>query len=193
MPTHSRSRSLTRRLVTLFVITVLVLPVAALIAAKVADQRDWARTVAVTSGSMTGYANEGDLVVALPKPAKDVRVGAVLVRPLAKPGEYSRYITHRVTKVDQANGAVTVRTKGDATEAEDVEATRLGDTAMVVRTVVPKVGYASWFIAMNRGLLIGGYIALALVYLLTGWAFDRVRARQADRRQGAPRADVETA
>lgn len=187
MPT-TRSRSLTRRLVSIVLTIAIVVPLLAVAGLAIATRTGHIGMALITTGSMTGYANPGDLVVTVPTPSEQVRKGDVLTRRLSVPGEHVQYITHRVTEVSQADGAVTVRTKGDVKSVEDVEATRLGGTAMIVHTVVPKVGRPLWWATHNLPLLAIAYVVLAGAYLLVGGLYDSAKANRRHRREpaGAP-------
>jgi signal peptidase len=98
------------------------------------------RTAVMLTGSMTGTIDRGDIVVSVPRPAKDVQVGDILTfhAPVA-----DRHLeTHRVIGVRHSrDGAVEVRTQGDANDAADPwRATISDDTVWETAYVVPELG-----------------------------------------------------
>jgi len=99
------------------------------------------RTAVMLTGSMTGTIDRGDLVVSVPRPAQDVRIGDILTfrAPVA-----DRHVeTHRVIDVQHTSGGATeIKTQGDANEAADPwSATISDDTVWETAYVVPKVGH----------------------------------------------------
>lgn len=99
------------------------------------------RTAVMLTGSMTGTIDRSDIVVSVPRPAKDVRVGDILTfqAPVA-----DRHVeTHRVIDVEHdADGQVVVKTQGDANDAADPwSATISDDTVWETAYVVPEVGH----------------------------------------------------
>jgi signal peptidase len=99
------------------------------------------RTAVMLTGSMTGTIDRGDIVVSVPRPAKDVRVGDILT--FRAPVADHHVETHRVTDVKHdADGQVVVKTKGDANDAVDPwSATISDDTVWETAYVVPKAGH----------------------------------------------------
>jgi signal peptidase len=99
------------------------------------------RTAVMLTGSMTGTIDRGDIVVSVPRPAKDVQVGDILT--FHTPAADRHLETHRVIDVKHdADGKVVVRTQGDANDAADPwSATISDDTVWETAYVVPKVGH----------------------------------------------------
>ncbi len=124
------------------------------------------RTMTMLTGSMAPHINPGDVVVSTPLAVGDVTPGMVISYHI--PIDVHRVVTHRVISVrHDADGNVTVQTKGDANKTADPwKATLSGATAYRVRTVLPKLGY------LIEALRSGG-VRTALVYgapaLLAGW------------------------
>ena len=125
------------------------------------------RTAVMLTGSMTGTIDRGDVVVSVPRPAKDVAVGDVLTfhAPVA-----DRHLeTHRVIDVRHTDdGAVEVRTQGDANDAADPwRATISDDTVWETAYVVPELGhvvqavratvvrYGAFWVALGGVVLLG--------------------------------------
>lgn len=98
------------------------------------------RTAVMLTGSMTGTIDPGDLVVSVPKDADDVRVGDILTFRTPTADHYVE--THRVVDVrHEADGAIVVRTQGDANaEPDPWRATIDGQTVWRTAYVVPHAG-----------------------------------------------------
>ena len=118
----------------------------------------------VHSGSMTGTASVGSLVVTKPITPDQVEVGdVVLVRAetegLAAPG-----VLHRVIALHIRGGEVVVRTKGDANAAPDPEPYVLSGATVTPVLVVPHVGRAMAFARPPLGWMV--IVALPATLLL---------------------------
>lgn len=124
------------------------------------------RTMTMLTGSMSPMIEPGDVTVVTPIAVEDVAEGMVLTyhQPI---GDRS-LVTHRVVEVQQdATGAVSIRTKGDANEAIDPwTATLEGDTAYQVRAVVPELGH---LIQALRTPVITQVLLYGAPALLAGW------------------------
>ncbi|MBT0993140.1 signal peptidase I [Cellulomonas sp. DKR-3] len=104
-----------------------------------ATQLGWIKPLVVVSGSMEPGIMTGDVLVAVPSPTADLRVGDVATIPNDGTGAL---VTHRVVAVEPAaDGTWEVRMKGDANDAEDGGVYRLGDEVWTPRWQVPGVGY----------------------------------------------------
>jgi signal peptidase len=107
------------------------------------------RVVTVLTGSMTGTANPGDLVVDFPVALSRVHVGDIITYETPTPDHH--VVTHRIVEVVTAGANPTVRTQGDANNAADPwTATLGGTTAWKVRAVVPKAGTLIRFMRGGR-------------------------------------------
>src|SRR4051812_22542876 len=71
----------------------------------------------VLSPSMVPAFAPGDLVVTRPKASTDIKIGDVLSLPI--PDSAGEHYVHRIIEVTHTDGAVVVRTKGDANPAAD--------------------------------------------------------------------------
>ena len=124
------------------------------------------RTAVMPTGSMTGTIDRGDLVVSVPRPSKDVRVGDILTfqAPVA-----DRHVeTHRVIGVQHtSDGATKIKTQGDANAAADPwKATISDDTVWETAYVVPKVGHVVQAVRATVVRYGAVWVALAGVVLL---------------------------
>lgn len=105
----------------------------------------WYRTVTVLSGSMTPAFAPGDMVVVTPEPVRDVRPGQVISYRIPIGDHHVQ--SHRVVKVEHRDGRTLVQTKGDANAAPDPWTAELhGTTAWQVRLVLPKLGWAVFWL-----------------------------------------------
>lgn len=168
-PSRPPRSSRLRRLGSLATTMMLVLAVVAFLTLALGPHVFGYRTATMLTGSMSPQINPGDVIVSVPKPAEDVRVGDVITYHI--PVEDHRVETHRVVKVSNGeDGSIAVRTKGDANEGVDPwTATLEGDTVWELQGVVP---YAGSVIRALRAPLIqgfafwgalGGFVLLALV------------------------------
>lgn len=100
------------------------------------------QTSTMLTGSMAPLINPGDVVVTVPTPVNDIRVGDVITYHI--PVEDHRVETHRVTEVlRNPDGTTAVRTKGDANAGEDPwTATMESDTVHKHVFTVPYLGQA---------------------------------------------------
>lgn len=94
-------------------------------------------TLTVLTASMRPTFPPGSVVVVVPTPVTQVKVGDVIT--YAVPAEDHHVVTHRVIEVVEPG---VVRTRGDANGADDPWVARLrGKTAWKVRAGLPGVGY----------------------------------------------------
>ncbi|MGY1681963.1 signal peptidase I [Geodermatophilus sp. SYSU D01176] len=124
------------------------------------------RTMTMLTASMAPGIDPGDVVISTPLAVTDVTEGMVISYHI--PVDDHRVVTHRVIDVQHApDGAVTVRTKGDANDHPDPwTAVLQGDTAYQVRAVLPAVGHLITALrtpAVNHALVYG------VPALLAGW------------------------
>jgi signal peptidase len=135
-------RSMTRRLLGLAANAALALCVLAFFLIALGPHLFGYRTATMLTGSMEPGIMPGDVVVTVPKPAADVKVGDVISYRI--PVEDHRVETHRITKVvHHKDGTIDIQTKGDNNPGVDPwTATLAGDTVWQMTAVVPKLGTA---------------------------------------------------
>jgi signal peptidase I len=123
------------------------------------------RTAAMTTDSMTGTIDRGDLVVSVPRPARDVQVGDVLT--VRAPGAGHRADARRVVAVGHTGGQTFVRTQGDANTAPDPWRTTIsGGTVWRTAYVVPELGHVVQAVRATVVRYGAVWIALAGIVLL---------------------------
>ncbi|GAA2861201.1 signal peptidase I [Paenarthrobacter ilicis] len=100
------------------------------------------QTSTMLTGSMSPLINPGDVVVTVPTPVNDVKVGDIITYHI--PVEDQRVETHRITEITTtADGGVAVQTKGDANNGIDPWiATLQGKTVDKQVATIPYVGNA---------------------------------------------------
>jgi signal peptidase len=100
------------------------------------------QTSTMLTGSMAPLINPGDVVVTVPTPITDIKVGDIITYHI--PVEDQRVETHRITEITAtADGGVAVQTKGDANNGIDPWiATLQGKTVDKQIATIPYVGNA---------------------------------------------------
>ncbi|MGO4147916.1 signal peptidase I [Paenarthrobacter sp. YAF11_1] len=100
------------------------------------------QTSTMLTGSMAPLINPGDVVVTVPTPITDVKVGDIITYHI--PVEDQRVETHRITEITTtADGGVAVQTKGDANNGIDPWiATLQGKTVDKHVATIPGIGNA---------------------------------------------------
>ncbi|UJP40957.1 signal peptidase I [Cellulomonas palmilytica] len=105
-----------------------------------ATQAGWIKPLVVISGSMEPEIMTGDLVVAVPRPTADLRVGDVASIHSDVTGNL---VSHRVVGVEQvADDRWEIRMKGDANDSEDSGAYVVGDSVWRPAVQISGGGYA---------------------------------------------------
>lgn len=113
------------------------------------------------SGSMSPAYDAGALGIAREVPASELRVGDVVSVESAQGGR----VTHRVVAISAAdNGHAVLSLQGDTNPAPDTEAYTVR-TADRVAFGVPKAGYVLSAASTPVGLLLGGLLVVAAVWL----------------------------
>ena len=100
------------------------------------------QTSTMLTGSMAPLINPGDVVVTIPTPVADIKVGDIITYHI--PVEDQRVETHRITEITTtADGGTAVQTKGDANNGIDPWiATLQGKTVDKQIATIPYVGNA---------------------------------------------------
>ncbi|ABM06873.1 signal peptidase I [Paenarthrobacter aurescens] len=133
------------------------------------------QTSTMLTGSMAPLINPGDVVVTVPAPVTDIKVGDVITYHI--PVEDQRVETHRITEITTtADGGVAVQTKGDANNGIDPWiATLQGKTVDKQIATIPYVGNAIRTlrepIVMNT-LMYGAPTILVIGMLASIWTKD---------------------
>lgn len=131
----------------------------------VANAMNLVQPLVVVSGSMQPSIRTGDVLIALPRPAAELRVGDVATLPSSSSGTL---VTHRVVSIDETDGTLHIRMMGDANDTVDSETYVVESAADVLRPTltVPGAGYAVSTLALP-GVWIPLLISLAALIVLT--------------------------
>lgn len=98
--------------------TLFALAIVAFLAMAVGPRIFEYHTLTMLTGSMSPLINPGDVVVTMPVPTAEIKVGDIITYHI--PVEDQRVETHRVTELTaNADGSVVVQTKGDANNGVD--------------------------------------------------------------------------
>ena len=124
------------------------------------------RTLTMLTGSMAPGINPGDVTVETPLPSSEITAGMIVSYHI--PVDDHHLVTHRVVSVEHdADGAVTIQTKGDANNAADPwKATLQSDTVYRVRGVIPHLGSV---IEAFRNPVVTKALVYGAPTILAGW------------------------
>ena len=129
-------------------------------------------TSTMLTGSMSPLINPGDVVVSVPTPVADLKVGDIVTYHI--PVEDQRIETHRITDLTRAGASTTIQTKGDANNGADPwNATMADDHAFTTVAVIPHLGDAIRALrspVVGKVLLYGAPAVLVLLLLTSIWS-----------------------
>lgn len=120
----------------------------------------------VTSGSMRPTIPEGS-VVFVDRKTHQVKVGDIVT--FLRPDNARENVTHRIASVEEKDGKILYKTKGDANNAQDIWSIRREAMWGKVLFSIPLLGYLISFTKTRLGVL------LVVVLPLTIIAFDELR------------------
>ena len=118
------------------------------------------RPLIFRSGSMSPTITTGSLAFAHRIPAGQVRVGDIVSVPVG-----DTRVTHRVIKVTAADGAVSLRLRGDANPTPDAQSYRV-TTVEKVWFWIPGIGYAVAWLSRPPGIFVLVLYAAVLLGLI---------------------------
>lgn len=100
------------------------------------------QTYAITTGSMTGTADPGSLVISDQVPVVDLVIGDVITYVPPVESGIEHHVTHRLVEIDvQDDGTRLMRTKGDANDVADPWTFILDDEVQSrMRAAIPFAG-----------------------------------------------------
>ncbi|MDQ0620077.1 signal peptidase I [Arthrobacter globiformis] len=116
-PAAGKSRSIGNRVVSAVFTLVLVTAAVAFLFLAVGPRFVGYQTSTMLTGSMSPGINPGDVVVTVPVPVEELRIGDVITYSI--PVDDHRVETHRIVEMTTAGGVATVQTKGDANPGVD--------------------------------------------------------------------------
>jgi signal peptidase I len=138
----------------------------------------------VLSGSMTGFASRGDLVVGVATDATSLHVGDVILfappAPYNTPGDHA--VAHRIFDIRVVDGTPVATTKGDANPSPDPWNLDLSRTRTAeVRLVLPDAGWP--FLRLRLLTTPAGRMSAGIGLMAAGaviLAIGRKRSRRSD-------------
>lgn len=129
--------------------------------------------VSVHGGSMGDAIPNGSLVITKTEPASNVAAGdVILIRVRAEDGSSSAPKLHRVMAIENLDGQVVVRTKGDANADPDHEKYVLPQQTLVEQWHIPRLGYWFSFLVTPQGWLLAAalpFTAVAAIAVASIW------------------------
>ncbi|MBB6404782.1 signal peptidase I [Arthrobacter sp. AZCC_0090] len=158
--------------VRLIATTVMVAAIATFLFLAVGPRVLGYQTSTMLTGSMSPLINPGDVVVTVPVPVQDLRVGDIITYHI--PVDDQRVETHRIIDLAvNSEGTATVRTKGDANNGADPwTATLTGGHVDRQVFTVPYLGNAIRAIRdplVLKILMYGAPAALVIMLLVSIW------------------------
>ncbi|MBT8159628.1 MULTISPECIES: signal peptidase I [Arthrobacter] len=148
------------------------------------------QTSTMLTGSMSPLINPGDVVVTVPVPVSELKIGDIITYHI--PVQDQRVETHRIIKLDvNSQGTATVQTKGDANNGPDPWTATLA-TPTVDREIftIPHLGNAIRALRdpiVLKVLMYGAPAALVGMLLVSIWR--KKPAEDAAAQGGAPATD----
>jgi signal peptidase len=159
-------------LVQLVITAVMIIAVTAFLFLAVGPRIFGYQTSTMLTGSMSPMINPGDVVVSVPTPASDLRVGDVITYGI--PVEDRRIETHRVIEIIRSeDGTTALRTKGDANNGADPWTAVLEkETVDVHAATIPYLGTAIRSLRepfVLNALMYGAPALLVIMVLTSIW------------------------
>ncbi len=149
------------------------------------------QTSTMLTGSMAPLINPGDVVVTVPVPVTDLRVGDVITYHI--PVEDQRVETHRITELSTTvDGRTAVQTKGDANNGKDPWVAILPGTAVDRHVMtIPHLGTVIRALrepAVRNALMYGAPAILVVGLLASIWGKDPKKQQNESGTQAVPAA-----
>ncbi|HET6268936.1 MAG TPA: signal peptidase I [Arthrobacter sp.] len=171
-PVGSSVRALLRLAGRVFMSVLLTTAVAVFLFLAVGPRFLGYQTSTMLTGSMAPLINPGDVVVTFDTPASELNVGDIITYHI--PVQDHRVETHRIIDITRnADGATTVRTKGDANNGADPwAATLTGSHADRHAFTVPYLGHAIRALRepmVLKTLMYGAPAAAVLILMTAIW------------------------
>ena len=159
-------------------IVIVLLALVAALAVAVVPRFFGYETVVVGGGSMTDTAPNGSLVVARWRAAREVQLGDVIVVREADGGGQALPKIHRVISLEEHNGQILVRTKGDANQTPDPKVYILPERVLTRIYTLPHVGYLVSFVGTPLGWALAVMLPATLLCAFTVWGIWRPRSQE---------------
>jgi signal peptidase len=167
-PATGKDRSVGSRIVSVLFTLVLALAAVVFLFLAVGPRFVGYQTSTMLTGSMSPGINPGDVVVTVPVPVEELRVGDVITYSI--PVDDHRVETHRIVEMTTAGGVATVQTKGDANPGVDPwKAVLSGNQVYRHVATVPHLGTVIRALRepVTRNVLLYGGTGVLVVGVLT--------------------------
>ncbi|MDP9694395.1 UNVERIFIED_ORG: signal peptidase [Arthrobacter globiformis] len=171
-PASRKAGTAGKRITSILVTLVLALAAVVFVFLAVGPRFLGYQTSTMLTGSMSPGINPGDVVVSVPVPVDELRVGDVITYSI--PVDDHRVETHRIVELTVAGGVATVQTKGDANPAVDPwKAVLSGDHVYRQVATIPYLGSVIRTLrepVIRSVLLYGGTGVLVVGVLASIWS-----------------------
>jgi signal peptidase len=172
--TMPRPISLVRRLILAVWVALIALVLALVAVSHVAPALGY-RLLILKGPSMEPSIPLGSLAFERPATPEDLAVGQVVT--FVTPNHV--VVTHRITRMGDANGTLLIETQGDANAAPDPAMHPATGVTGIVEAHLPLAGFVLAFLAVPTGMLT--LISLAGSLLLAAWLLEELEADRAAR------------
>lgn len=115
----------------------------------------------VLSGSMKPEIEIGDIVITTRVNQEDIKIGDIISFTKG-----NMMVTHRVTEINEKNGVITYKTKGDSNNVEDLGAITYDNIVGKYKYKIPKVGHIILFVQRHLIVVIAIFV-FSIVFMLT--------------------------
>jgi len=120
------------------------------------------RVFIVKSGSMEPTIHTGSMVISRYTHPSLLKTHDIIT--FVGPTKEREFITHRITKITDTNEYISIKTKGDKNNAEDVWDVPGGSVVGKVLAVIPYIGYVLAFAQSKIGILL--FILIPSIFIL---------------------------
>lgn len=123
------------------------------------------RPYTVLTGSMRPSIDPGDVVMAQPVPAANIKIDDVVT--FNDPTRNNDLVTHRVKSLIVKDGTLNVQTRGDANNTPESWSVPVDGRVGRVVFVIPKVGHVGQVLRTPAGILLAVVFPIVAIGLLT--------------------------
>jgi signal peptidase len=131
----------------------------------------------VLSDSMNPLIESGDLIICHTAEPDSVKEGDIIAF-IDPAGDGTSVVSHRVTSVENEEGALAFRTQGDANNAEDEQSVPAENVIGIYQTDIRGAGNVAMFLQTTNGLIV--CVVIPLVLLI---GYDLIRRRIYEKNQ----------
>ncbi len=162
-----------RRLLDLLLVALILTVLASVVVARVVPVITGGPTYVVGGGSMEPTIPLGSVVVDAPASESDIAVGKLVSIQV---GPQRAVFTHRIVQMVDRDGALWIRTRGDANPTPDPSIIPATDITGRVVTWIPLLGYPIELMSSLAGVAF--LLSVGLVTLLGAWLLESLEEDQ---------------